>query len=65
MNNDTPTQSEYLFAQGTDETRRPKRQAEFLSRFTCSLLDAARIRSGMKVLDGVDHHRRRPGVGRP
>lgn len=51
MNKDTQTQSEYVFAQATDETRRLKRQAELLSRFTCSLLDAAGIITGMKVLD--------------
>jgi SAM-dependent methyltransferase len=51
MNKDTQTHSDYLFAQATDETRRLKRQAEFLSRFTHSLLDWAGITSGMKVLD--------------
>ena len=51
MSKDTQTYSDYLFAQATDETRRLKRQAEFLSRFTQSLLDAAGITSGMKVLD--------------
>jgi SAM-dependent methyltransferase len=51
MNKDTRTHSDYLFAQGTDETRRLKRQAEFLSRFTHFLLDSAGITSGMKVLD--------------
>ena len=51
MIKDTQTYSDYLFAQATDETRRLKRQAEFLSRFTQSLLDAAGITSGMKVLD--------------
>jgi SAM-dependent methyltransferase len=51
MNKDTQTPVDYLFAQSTDETRRLKRQAEFLSRFTHFLLDAAGITSGMKVLD--------------
>ena len=51
MSKDTQTPADYLFAQATDETRRLKRQAEFLSRFTHSLLDAAGITSGMKVLD--------------
>jgi SAM-dependent methyltransferase len=51
MNKDTQTPADYLFAQSTDETRRLKRQAEFLSRFTHFLLDAAGITSGMKVLD--------------
>jgi len=51
MNKDTQTPADYLFAQATDETRRLKRQADFLSRFTHSLLDAAGITSGMKVLD--------------
>jgi SAM-dependent methyltransferase len=51
MSKDIQTQSDYLFAQATDEIRRLKRQAEFLSRFTHSLLDAAGITTGMKVLD--------------
>ncbi len=51
MSKDTQTHSDYLFAQGTDETRRLKRQADFLSRFTRSLLDSAGLTSGMKVLD--------------
>ena len=51
MNKDTQTPADYLFAQSTDETRRLKRQAAFLSRSTHFLLDAAGITSGMKVLD--------------
>lgn len=51
MSKDTQTPAGYLFAQATDETRRLKRQAEFLSRFTHFLLDSAGITSGMKVLD--------------
>jgi SAM-dependent methyltransferase len=51
MSNDTQAPADYLFAQATDETRRLKRQAEFLSRFTHLLLDSAGITSGMKVLD--------------
>ena len=51
MSKDTQTHTDYLFAQGTDETRRLQRQADFLSRFTHSLLDAAGITSGMRVLD--------------
>jgi SAM-dependent methyltransferase len=51
MNKDTQTPADYLFAQSTDETRRLKRQSEFLSRFTHFLLDSAGITSGMKVLD--------------
>ena len=51
MSKDTQTHADYLFAQGTDETRRLRRQADFLSRFTRYLLDSAGITSGMKVLD--------------
>jgi SAM-dependent methyltransferase len=51
MNQDQMTPTDYLFAQGTDETRRLHRQAQFLSRFTGYLLDVAGITSGMKVLD--------------
>src|SRR5512135_3754717 len=51
MSKDTQTPADYLFAQATDETRRLKRQAEFLSRFTHFLLGSAGITSGMKVLD--------------
>lgn len=51
MNKDTQTHADYLFAQGTDETRRLKRQADFLSRITRYLLEAAGITSGMRVLD--------------
>ena len=51
MSNGTQTPADYLFAQAPDETRRLKRQAEFLSRFTHFLLDSAGITSGMKVLD--------------
>src|SRR5690348_6863261 len=43
--------ADYAFAQAPDETRRLKRQAELLSRFTRLLLDSAGISSGMKVLD--------------
>src|SRR5579863_8917313 len=51
MNKDKETPADYLFAQATDETRRLRRQADFLSRYTRSLLDSAGITSGMRVLD--------------
>ena len=51
MNNGTQTPSDYLFAPSTGETRRLKRQADFLRRYTQYPLDVAGIRSGMKVLD--------------
>jgi SAM-dependent methyltransferase len=51
MSQDTQAPSDYLFAQATDETRRLKRQADFLIRFTRYLLDSAGITSGMQVLD--------------
>jgi SAM-dependent methyltransferase len=51
MNKDKETHADYLFAQATDEIRRLKRQAEFLSRFTHYLLDSAGITSRMTVLD--------------
>jgi ubiquinone/menaquinone biosynthesis C-methylase UbiE len=51
MSQDTYSSSDYLFAQGTDEIRRLKRQADFLHRFTQYLLEAAGIRPGMTVLD--------------
>src|SRR5690348_5441544 len=51
MSKDIQTPADYLFAQAPDETRRLKRQAAFLSRFTHFLLDSAGISSGMKVLD--------------
>lgn len=51
MSKDKETPADYLFAQATDETRRLKRQAEFLSRYTHLLLDSAGITAGMKVLD--------------
>jgi SAM-dependent methyltransferase len=51
MSKGTQTPADYLFAQAPDETRRLKRQAAFLSRFTHFLLDSAGITSGMNVLD--------------
>jgi ubiquinone/menaquinone biosynthesis C-methylase UbiE len=51
MSQDTHSSSDYLFAQGTDEIRRLKRQADFLRRFTQYLLESAGIRPGMAVLD--------------
>jgi 2-polyprenyl-3-methyl-5-hydroxy-6-metoxy-1,4-benzoquinol methylase len=51
MNQDTPSPSDYLFAQATDEARRLKRQSEFLHRFTSAFLQSADITTGMKVLD--------------
>jgi SAM-dependent methyltransferase len=51
MSKDIQTPADYLFAQAPDETRRLKRQAAFLSRYTHFLLDSAGITSGMKVLD--------------
>jgi predicted O-methyltransferase YrrM len=51
MNQDTPSPSDYLFAQATDEARRLKRQSEFFHRFTSAFLESADITTGMKVLD--------------
>ncbi|HEU5439159.1 MAG TPA: class I SAM-dependent methyltransferase [Ktedonobacterales bacterium] len=51
MSQDTPSPSDYLFAQATDEVRRLKRQSEFFHRFTSAFLESAGITSGMKVLD--------------
>lgn len=51
MSKDIQSHSDYLFAQGTDEARRLKRQSEFLYRFTHSFLESAGIAAGMKVLD--------------
>ena len=51
MSQDTPSPSDYLFAQATDEARRLKRQSEFFHRFTSAFLESANITTGMKVLD--------------
>ena len=37
MNKDKETPADYVFAQGTDQTRRLKRQAAFLSRLSTTL----------------------------
>lgn len=51
MSQDTPSPSDYLFAQATDEVRRLKRQSEYFHRCTSAFLESAGITTGMKVLD--------------
>lgn len=51
MSQGSPSHSDYLFAQATDEARRLKRQSEFFHRFTSAFLESAGITTGMKVLD--------------
>lgn len=51
MSQDTPSPSDYLFAQATDEVRRLKRQSEYFHRYTSAFLESAGITTGMKVLD--------------
>lgn len=51
MSQGSPSHSDYLFAQATDEAGRLKRQSEFFHRFTSAFLESAGITTGMKVLD--------------
>ncbi len=51
MRQDSPSPSDYLFAQAPDEVRRLKRQSEFFHYCTSAFLDSTGINTGMKVLD--------------